>query len=59
MKITGRPVGINGTGLGLYLCRALVEQHEGQLWFESTEGAGLTFFIRLPLWQNLPAPPIT
>jgi len=41
--------GIGGTGLGLYLCRALIEQHGGQLWFESTEGVGSTFFTTLPL----------
>ncbi len=44
-----RPYGINGTGLGLYLCRALVEQHGGHIWFESVEGEGSTFFITLPL----------
>lgn len=40
--------GIRGTGLGLYLSRALVEQHAGRLWFESGEGKGSTFFVRLP-----------
>ena len=41
--------GISGTGLGLYLCRELVERQGGQLWFESEEGAGSTFFMTLPL----------
>jgi signal transduction histidine kinase len=41
--------GISGTGLGLYLCRELIEQHEGHLLFESEEGVGSTFFLTLPL----------
>ncbi|HEV2660023.1 MAG TPA: HAMP domain-containing sensor histidine kinase, partial [Ktedonobacteraceae bacterium] len=41
--------GISGTGLGLYLCRALVEQHGGRLWFASGEGRGTTFFVTIPL----------
>ncbi len=41
--------GITGTGLGLYLCHELVEQHAGRLWFESEEGVDSTFFLRLPL----------
>lgn len=45
--------GISGTGLGLYLCRELVEQQGGHLWFVSEEGAGSTFFITLPLALSL------
>jgi signal transduction histidine kinase len=44
-----RAYGIAGTGLGLYLCRELVERHGGQLWCESVEGQGSTFFMRLPI----------
>ena len=51
--------GISGTSLGLYLCRELVSQHGGDIWFESTEGAGSTFFLRLPLSQSTTAPGVS
>lgn len=48
--------GMNGTGLGLYICRELVERHGGRLWFESEEGKGSTFFLALPALSHVAAP---
>ncbi|MGJ3240167.1 MAG: GAF domain-containing protein [Anaerolineae bacterium] len=42
---------IAGTGLGLSLARDLVLMHNGEIWFESEEQVGTTFYIRLPLEQ--------
>ena len=39
---------IGGTGLGLYLCRRLIESFNGRIWVESKPGEGSTFKFTLP-----------
>ncbi|MFL5965061.1 MAG: ATP-binding protein [Gaiellaceae bacterium] len=43
-----RKRGIAGTGLGLVLARQIVEAHDGAIGFDSEEGKGSTFWIRIP-----------
>ena len=40
---------ITGTGLGLYICKQIIEAHRGKIWAESAPGQGTTFFIELPI----------
>jgi two-component system sensor histidine kinase VicK len=39
---------IGGTGLGLFICRKIVELYGGKIWVESEENKGSTFYINLP-----------
>jgi signal transduction histidine kinase len=47
-----RPVRVAGSGLGLPIARAIVEEHGGRIWAESTLGQGTTLHVALPQRRN-------
>jgi signal transduction histidine kinase len=40
-----------GLGIGLSICRSIIEGHDGRLWVISTVGQGSTFFVTLPRYM--------
>ena len=40
--------GVKGSGLGLYICKSIVDKHQGRIWAESEPGQWVEFFVALP-----------
>lgn len=47
-RVPNQQSSVRGTGLGLFICRRIIDSHEGKLWAESEVGKGTTFHITLP-----------
>lgn len=43
---------VGGTGLGLFICRKIIELYNGRIWVDSELGKGSTFYINLPRVAN-------
>lgn len=47
-RVPGSIGQVHGTGLGLFICRQIIQSHQGQIWATSQPGEGTTIWITLP-----------
>jgi signal transduction histidine kinase len=52
-RLHGRSSPYEGTGMGLAICKKIVERHGGSITASSTAGTGTSFIVRLPLRQSM------
>jgi two-component system, OmpR family, phosphate regulon sensor histidine kinase PhoR len=55
----GTPFDYGGLGVGLYISRQIMQLHGGDMWFESEEGEGSTFYFSLPVAKGEDQGPAT
>ncbi|MCC6957908.1 MAG: ATP-binding protein, partial [Anaerolineales bacterium] len=52
-RVTDQNKSIRGTGLGLFICRQIIQAHQGEIVADSVVGTGTTFSIYLPLEDRM------
>jgi signal transduction histidine kinase len=52
-RVPGSSTSVRGTGLGLYICKKIIQAHQGDITVESTLGKGTSFYIYLPIEKEL------